>query len=678
MMDYCQSVNVFQGNGEIDLPPAQGIAAKWFFIKAGCGNTSPAATLPFGPMSAAPYTGGYPTGSTNHKMNSFARPRHFDDDGLLGFSHLHQSGVGAVGYYYNYCLVSPHYGETIERQPILSETAQPGYYACELDGINCELTVDRRTALHRYTFRKTGGRIRIDFANMDLHYPDFESRNAEVRSLRIEGDLILSEVFAEGVSLFFAVQCKLPKTATETYVDLSVDEPDEVELKVAVSLASCEKALAYLQAAGGFDESKARAYDIWNKELSKIRIETDSDEVREIFYSNLYHSLVKPADWDGESFIYDKGKPFSVDFTTLWDMYKTQLSLLFLIDREQGEKAVETLLSCGEALGQLPNNIGLSARTKLHAEQARMLAEYVLLTAYRYGVKMDADRLLRCIETDIFADNKKDFTVDGVCQSHTWMLDMADGCGLTAQLARERGRDALAERLEPLAQQWKMCYSEETGLLKADSSYYEGTLYNYSFRQMLDMDERITLAGGKERFVELLDRFFGYGQPDVTLPTDPTDYEPVAEGIKLGRFEGFNNESDTEAPFSYIYADRHDRTCEIIRSGMKYMFTTGKGGLPGNNDTGALSSYYCCMALGLFPVAGRDLFLLGSPFVKRAEIDLFNGSRLIVETDVVSDEAIYVKAAAFNDEPIDGYRIKASELLRGGTLQFCMTDRPTK
>ncbi|HBL40293.1 MAG TPA: hypothetical protein DDY98_01465, partial [Ruminococcaceae bacterium] len=420
-MDNCKFVNVFQGNGEIDLPKPQGISAKWFFIKAGCGNTSPAATLPFGPMSVAPYTGGYPTGSTNHFPNSYAHPKHFKDDGILGFSHLHHSGTGAVGYYYNYCLVSPHYGESLKRQNILNESAQPGYYSCKLDNIICEITANRRTAIHHYIFHKNGGKISVDFANMDLNYPDCERKRAEVKRIESSRKIVTAQIVAEGVSLYFAVACDLPYEQTETGLLYSVGENREVTLKVAVSLVGCEKAIAFLQSTDDFTETKQKAYDTWNRELSKIQIDTDDEKIREIFYSNLYHSLVKPADWDGESFIYEQNKPFSADFTTLWDMYKTQLPLLFLINKEQGEKTVETLLSCGEALGQIPNNIGLSSRYKLHSEQARMLAEYVLLTAYRYGVKVDVKRMLRCIENDIFAENKKDFIEDGVCQSHTWM-----------------------------------------------------------------------------------------------------------------------------------------------------------------------------------------------------------------------------------------------------------------
>ena len=52
------------------------------------------------------------------------------------------------------------------------------------------------------------------------------------------------------------------------------------------------------------------------------------------------------------------------------------------------------------------------------------------------------------------------------------------------------------------------------GLL-VDSTYYEGGKWNYSFRLLHDMQTRIGLAGGEGRFIELLDRFFGYGADPV-------------------------------------------------------------------------------------------------------------------------------------------------------------------
>ena len=73
----------------------------------------------------------------------------------------------------------------------------------------------------------------------------------------------------------------------------------------------------------------------------------------------------------------------------------------------------------------------------------------------------------------------------------------------------------------------------------------------------------MALAGSPERFAALCDRFFGY--------TDAADTS--------GRFEGFNNETDMEAPYAYFYAGRHDRLCEVIDAGLTYMFTTGRGGI---------------------------------------------------------------------------------------------------
>ena len=108
------------------------------------------------------------------------------------------------------------------------------------------------------------------------------------------------------------------------------------------------------------------------------------------------------------------------------------------------------------------------------------------------------------------------------------------------------------------------------------------------------------------------------------------------------------------------------------------MFTTGRGGLPGNNDTGALSSYYVFAALGIFPVAGQNLFLIGSPLVDGAEISLANSAVLKIEVSNNSDKNIYVKSVKFNGDELADFRISADALLRGGTLEFEMSDSAEK
>ncbi len=673
-MGNSKYVDVFFGNGEINLPKPQGIANKWCFLKACCGNTTPAACLPFGAMSVAPYSGGYPTGYGNHLPNTYSTPVKFENgEKIYGFAHIQQTGVGTIGFYYNYCLVAPVYDSSEEIRLPSDEKAGPGYYSCRLDDIFCELTANRKVALHRYIFDKDNGRVEIDFSNNGLHYD--EEHRGTVEELKVEktGNIILASANIEGIAVYFAVEGD-GEFSVDGGKAICAGFGKECKLKVAISLVSCERALADIENTADFDIEKKNAEAKWDEMLDAISIETKDEKLRELFYSCFYHSITKPSNWTGESFIYDKDKPFYADFATLWDMYKTQLPLVFILYKDESEEICETILSVGEKLGHIPNSLGLCDRFVEHDTQARTLGCYVLLTAYRYGVKIDARRMLKMIDTDIFAPNKTDFTIDGRCKSHTFMLDMADCCALASQVAKEIGEDEIYNRLYPLSQRWKNCFSTETGLLKTDSEYYEGTLYNYSFRQMVDMDERINIAGGREKFIKLLDDFFGYGKPDTVQPSIPLDYEPIRIGFTLGRFEGFNNESDTEAPYTYVLAGRHDRTCEVIRAGMKYMFTNGRGGLPGNNDTGALSSYYLLSALGLFPVAGQNLFIIGSPIVDKAEIKLFNSNKITIIVNNNSDSNIYVKSVTFNGKELDSYTISASELLSGGELVFNMSN----
>ena len=155
--DYCKYVDVFYGNGETDRFFDDGLASKWFYIKAQCGNTNPHAVLPFGKMSVGAYSGGYPTGYGMLYPNSSGGIKKLGEVHMVkGFTHLHQSGTGGIQYYYNYALTTPFYGNDIsakdEAHPLEDEAARPGYYKAKLQDVLCELTVDGSVALHRYTF----------------------------------------------------------------------------------------------------------------------------------------------------------------------------------------------------------------------------------------------------------------------------------------------------------------------------------------------------------------------------------------------------------------------------------------------------------------------------------------------------------------------------------------------
>ena len=127
----------------------------------GTGHTFPGATRPFGMVQLSPDTRN--TGWENCSGYHSSNPT------ILGFSHTHLSGTGAMDY--GDILVVPTVGK-IQFQPgseddhhtgyrssyhHKTEVAEPGYYAVTLEdhGVRVELTTTMRTGFHRYWFPST-------------------------------------------------------------------------------------------------------------------------------------------------------------------------------------------------------------------------------------------------------------------------------------------------------------------------------------------------------------------------------------------------------------------------------------------------------------------------------------------------------------------------------------------
>jgi putative alpha-1,2-mannosidase len=185
------------------------------------------------------------------------------------------------------------------------------------------------------------------------------------------------------------------------------------------------------------------------------------------------------------------------------------------------------------------------------------------------------------------------------------------------------------------------------------------------------MAARIDLHGSDSDFVADLERFFGYNALPVQQQVHPADSDCMARGFALNRFEGFNNEPDMETPYAFIYAGRHDRTCEVIRSGMRQQFRAGRGGLPGNNDSGGLTSAYVWNAIGLFPVTGQPYMLIGSPLFAHITLNMPHAQLRIV-AEGTSDKACYVGSATLNGKALDRAYLTMKEFLAGGELKLRM------
>ena len=652
-------VNTFHGNGEINLPNPEGIVKNWVPIKALSGNTSPAACLPFGKYSVCAYSGGYTSGYGVNKGNyGGSVPKLYEDEmRISGFSHFHNSGVGAITVYYNYAIVTPFYNKKDDNYGIVNEFAKPGFYSARIkeNDINCELTVTDFAAYHRYTFSKTGGKIEINFLNNGLYNdPIFRGR---VENPKIEvksADLLLCSVTLEGVRLHFVAKFEGLGALNDNGAFI-VNGATDITIKISVSAVSMESALNENQKAIlPFDEACVFAENKWNEALSTIKIYTDNNTEKELFYSNLYQTLVKPNDWNGGSFLWKDG-PFVVDFSTMWDIYKTQLPLIYSIFGNTSKNIVETLYNICETLGKFPNAFMLSDNFNIESVQARLLIIYTFYDAFKRGVETDWSKIYHTIKKCLKTDDFLLFEKTGNGKRHTHTLDMAGACFAVCEMAEYFADNELLNQLEPLKENWKNAFDFQTGLLRTDSEYYEGNHRNYSFRLIPYFKERVDLCGSKDRYVKLLDDFFGYN--GVT---------------KLGNFEGFNNETDMETPYAYHYAKRYDRICEILDLADKYVFrdingSAGSGAIPGNNDSGAISSCYIWNCLGIFPVSAVNTMLLSRPKFPKVEIKLANGNILTI---IKNGSGKYPVSATLNDKEIADMKITVEEFMLGGTLIF--------
>ena len=183
------------------------------------------------------------------------------------------------------------------------------------------------------------------------------------------------------------------------------------------------------------------------------------------------------------------------------------------------------------------------------------------------------------------------------------------------------------------------------------------------------------------RSSRMLDAFFGFGAGAVTQPGRRPLPTEMAAGYALNRFEGLNNEPDMEAPWAYHYAGRPDRTAEVVHAALTWQFGTGPGGLPGNDDSGGLSSWYVWASLGLFPIAGQSLFLVNAPAFARAALRV-DGGEFVVETTGHRETPIgadgieetppvqYVQSATLNGRPLETTYIRAADVHNGGVLHL--------
>lgn len=687
------------------------IGEDWF------GEVFVGASVPFGMVKLGP------------DLHGYGNRKGFQSTGdVRGFSHLHLSGGSGK---YDNIRVAPSTGElqpTDIHSPRSNEQASPGYYATDLTRyrVKAELTATRRVGMHRYTFADAGeAHITIDL--------DLLGKGTGPETQRFLGGEIKvispNEIVGVGrymggwneggeYDVYFDMVTDTPAKAMRTWLgkqlgnaqqaqsetdqplgaslDYQVTAGQAIQAKVGISFVSQAQAhqnVAQEIAGWNFDTVRQAAAAQWNQSLGRIEIQGANEVERRKFYTAVFHTMMMPSDHTGENPKWTSSEPYYDDFQAIWDTFRSQGPLLTLIAPDRQRDIVRSLIDTYRHAGYMPDaRVGNdNGRT-----QGGSNADVLVADAYVKGLKgIDYATAFKAMLKDATvppADARKEgrggldtyntlgYVAQPTERAGSRTVEYAYDDFAIAELACGLGHAKEAKLYSQHAGNWANLWDATqvqegvNGFLRprnADGSwapqylvrrgtwpdfYYEGDLWTYSLYAPQDMRKLVTMSGGNEAFVKRLDATFDNLHFDVT------------------------NEPGFLIPDLYLWAGRPDRTADRVITFLQKAFKDSLGGIPGNDDSGAMSSWYAFQSMGFYPNPGQDVYLIGTPSFGRVDIDLGQGKTFTVIAENFTPDRVnrYVQSATLNGKPLDKAWFRHGDIANGGTLTLVMGPNPSR
>lgn len=722
------------------------------------GHTFPGATTPFGMVQLSPETNQEPyaiDGKYNPETYRYCSGYQYEDQTIFGFSHTHFSGVGHsdLGDF----LVMPTVGKlNLEpgnfNQPKSgfhsqfskkTEKASPGYYEVMLDdyGIKAELTATERVGFHKYTFPKSSdSRIILDLMSNIYNY---DAKNVWT-FVRVEDDQTVvgyreTTGWARTRKVFFAMKFSKPFKSygrkryekvdyngfyrkfnenenfpefagrqIRAYFDFDTAENESILIKFALSPTSTAGAMKNLEAeipGWDFTQIKKEASAKWEKELSKIEVETQNENDKKTFYTAMYHTMMSPVlyqDVDGKYLDIDQNIHEAKDFTnytifSLWDTYRALHPLYNIIQPKRNNDFIKSMLSHS----QYSVHKALPIWSHYANENWCMIGYHAVSVLADAVAKntTDAD-LNKMLQASITSSNLKYY--DGIedylkygyvpedksSSSVSKTLEYAYDDWCIAQLAKKSGDlNKEAEYLKR-SENYKNVYNSKSGFMHPKLSdgtfkkefdpmdthgqgFIEGNAFNYGLYVPQNVPEMIKMMGGKNKFSKHLDDIFTTEIADKYIENN----EDITRDGIIGNYV-HGNEPSHHIPYLYNYTNDAWKTQERVRNIMQKMYSSEVDGLCGNDDAGQMSAWYIFSALGFYPVLpGSDEYQFGSPLVKAAKINLENGKTLNIKTENQSNQNVYVSKILVNGKEVKNHILKHADIANGGEIIFTMSSK---
>lgn len=482
------------------------------------------------------------------------------------------------------------------------------------------------------------------------------------------------------------------------FMEFPTKDKESVDLTVGVSFVDAEGAKNnYLTEIDkkDFKTVSKEAYDLWNQELSRVKVEGGSDEEKKVFYTALYHTMIDPrdcSDVDGRYVGGDNQVKASNDkykrrtIFSGWDVFRSQFPLQAIINPSLVNDQVNSLIDLADESG----NEYFERWELLNAYSGCMIgnpALVVIADAYAKGIRnFDAEKALKYAlnSSDKFGTKELGYAPEPLSVSNTLEYAYADWCA--AQLAHQLGKKDVAAELDKRAGAYKNVFNSQIGWFcprNADGTWREWNPENSMTEEWFgcieanllqqgwfvphDVPGMVKLMGGKDAVINRLDSMF------AKTPSD----------MMWNPFYNHANEPVHFVPFLYNKLGQPWKTQKQSRYICKHAYSDKVEGLVGNEDVGQMSAWYVLAASGIHPSCPGDTRMeITSPVFDKVEYRLdpkyHQGKTFTVVAKNNSPENVYIDHALLDGKPYNKCYIDYADIAKGSVLELFMSPTPNK
>lgn len=488
-----------------------------------------------------------------------------------------------------------------------------------------------------------------------------------------------------------------------------------VQLKVGISFLSMQKAKINAHSEiphWSFEKVHQDLLGQWEQLLQKIEINPSTPLAKKrMFYTGLYHTMLMPVDRTGENPLWSDPEPYYDDFYAIWDTYRSSSPLITLIDPKREADIVRSLVNIYKRDGYMPDARSGNSNGRT---QGGSNAEIVIADAFVKGLKgIDYELALEAMLKDatvppggneeaegrggLIPYLELGYIPHGVDRAGNRTVEYSYCDYAIALVAKGLGKEDLYQRYLKQSENWKNLWRgdyEHEGakgfIMPRDKEgnwldsipfghstrmqpkfkytpvtfegpwytpwwsmfFYEASSWEYSLSIPHDVPGLIEKCGGAADFEKRLDIFFDKG------------------------FFNVNNEPSFLTPCLYHWLGKPWRSSDRIREIIAKNYNDGPVGLPGNDDSGAMSSWLAFHMIGLYPNAGQDYYLIHTPLLTSTTFHLEGGKEFKVVAEGLSDKNCYIQGVTLNGKDYPYSVLRHKDIMAGGELVLKMGKKP--